>query len=266
MNTLTKQTYESAKIEMHLLRMSIHTQKSYLGVIYNFLEWIDVPPSKVAKKHFSDFIYKHSFKSRSQQDRYISGLKFLYYKVLGKKVDIPNSKRPKKSKKLPKVLSHPEFIHKLEQIENYKHYMIFSLTYACSLRRSEIINLKLDDIDYNRMNIHIREAKGSKDRYVKLSPKIRMLLGLYIKMYRPKEYLFNGQGSIQYSGSSLYKLAKKYFGCSFHNVRHSSATAIHEALGDIYLLSNHLGHASVDPTQLYVHLNNNSIQKIPSLI
>jgi integrase/recombinase XerD len=261
MNKLTKQTYDKAEKKMHLLNLSKDTQKSYLGVIYNFLMWIDVPPSKVTKNHFSNYVYEKSHQSRSQQNRYISGLKFLYKEVFKKKIDVSEFKRPKKEKKLPRILSHDQIMNCIEKISNWKHYMIFCLAYSCSLRRSEVINIKLGDINYSRMAILIRQAKGSKDRYVKLSPKICMLLRTYILIYNPTEYLFNGENKLQYSGSSLYKLARKYFGTDFHHIRHASATKIYES-NDIYLLSKHLGHRSTKPTEIYIHLSNDSIQKI----
>lgn len=262
MNNLTLETYEKTKRKMHLLNMSKNTQRSYLSAIYNFLEWIDVPPSRVAKKHFSDYVYLKSHKSRSQQNRYISALSFLYFKVLDKKIKIDDFKRPKRAKKLPRILSHEEIIHSLNNISNWKHYLMFSIIYSCSLRRSELINLKIEDIDFRRNTFLLRNAKGNKDRYVKLSHNIATLIKLYIEMYKPETYLINGQNSIQYSGSSIYKLAKKYFGTDVHQLRHASATYIYDSGNDIYLLSKHLGHSSTKPTQIYVHLNNNAIQMV----
>ena len=143
-----------------------------------------------------------------------------------------------------------------------------SLTYSCALRISEVINLKIEDIDSAKMLIHIKNAKGKKDRFVPLSETILELLRNYYLAFRPKEYLFNGQYSFQYSATSCNKIVKRYIGEKYHMhlLRHAGATKAYENGTDIFLVQKFLGHKNPKTTQIYTHVSNSVLQQIKTAI
>ncbi len=153
----------------------------------------------------------------------INAIRFLYKFGLNKKYDKVSFKRPKKENKLPRVIDGDLIKEKLAKIDNLKHRTILTLTYSVGLRVSEIINIKITDIDSKRMVIYIKNAKGKKDRIVPLSNYVLELLRNYWKEYNPVNYLFNGQNSFKYSVGSCQKIYKKYIdnNSSIHTLRHS---------------------------------------------
>ena len=163
----------------------------------------------------------------------------------------------KSDKKLPIVLSIDEIQKLFNTCTNIKHKAILSLLYSAGLRVSEVINLKITDIDSSRMIINIINAKGGKDRQVMLNQNVLELLRNYFKIYKPKEYLFNGQFDLQYSHRSCNEIVKKYLGKDyhFHLLRHSNATALLEAGTDLRIIQKHLGHSSSKTTEIYTHVS-----------
>jgi site-specific recombinase XerD len=113
------------------------------------------------------------------------------------------------------------------------------------------------------MIIHIHNAKGRKDRIVKMSQNLLDLLREYFKEYKPSKYLFEGQFKSQYSSSSCNTIVKRYLGQKyhFHLLRHSGLTDMHEHNVDIATLSKIAGHNSIKTTMIYTHVSNNVIQK-----
>ena len=149
-------------------------------------------------------------------------------------------------------------------IINLKHKAIRTLTSSVGLRVSEVVNLKIEDIDSKRMLIHIKNAKGKKDRIVPLSDNVLLLLREYFKQYRPNEYLFNGQKSLQYSIGSCQKLYKLYIDnqSSIHTLRHSSFTNLLENGTDLRIIQKIAGHSNVKTTEIYTHVSNQILQKV----
>jgi site-specific recombinase XerD len=132
------------------------------------------------------------------------------------------------------------------------------------MRVSEIINLKISDIDSDRSLIYIYNAKGNKDRVVPLSDKIRLILRDYYKEFNPKTYLFNGQFGLKYSSKSCNQIVKKYLGENyhFHTLRHSSFTALLECGTDLRIIQSIAGHSSSKTTEIYTHVSNNLLNKV----
>jgi site-specific recombinase XerD len=194
----------------------------------------------------------------------INAIRFLYKFGLDKKYDKVSFKRPKSEKKLPQVIDHNHIITQLSKIKNLKHRTILSLAYSVGLRVSEIINLKIEDIDSKRMLIHIKNAKGRKDRIVPLSQNILNLLREYFKEHRPKIYLFNGQNECKYSTSSCNSLIKKYLGEKYHmhQLRHSCFTNLLESGTDLRIIQKIAGHSSSKTTEIYTHVSNSLLNKI----
>jgi len=150
--------------------------------------------------------------------------------------------------------------------------MMLILIYACGLRRSELLAMKPSAIDSKRGLVHIRFAKGKKDRQVPLSEKVLLYLREYYAEYRPLIWLFEGQIKGQaYSGRSIEEVLKKAVGLAkikkpvtLHWLRHSYATHLLEKGTDLRYIQELLGHASSKTTEIYTHVSTNQLRKIKS--
>ena len=202
----------------------------------------------------------------------INAVKFYYEKVLGRDrlfIEIP---RPKKRFILPNVLAISQVENLFSQLENLKHKTMLFLAYSAGLRVSEVVNLRVRDIHSERMVINIKGAKGKKDRTVVLSEGILELLRKYYRAYKPEEWLFEGQyGDSPYSTRSLQQIfqrakdaAKIIQPVTFHSLRHSYATHLHERGTDIKLIQELLGHNDIATTLRYTHVSNLRLEKIKS--
>lgn len=138
------------------------------------------------------------------------------------------------------------------------------LAYSVGLRVSEVINLKITDIDSSRMIITIRQAKGKKDRVVPLSPNVLNVLREYFKEFKPKVFLFNGQFDPQYSATSCNAIVKQYLGnrYHFHLLRHSCFTNLLEGGTDLRIIQKIAGHASSKTTEIYTHVSTQLLHKV----
>ena len=247
------------------LNYSPRTKDNYISHIKRFLESLDDKQIiHCNAKDFQSYLDNYNFTSVSQQNQVINAIRFLYKEVLNKKYDKVSFKRPKSEKKLPRVIEGEFIKNKLSQINNIKHQAILTLTYSVGLRVSEVVNMKIKDIDSKRMLIHIKNAKGRKDRIAPLSQKVLELLREYFKKYKPKEYLFNGQNSIKYSIGSCQKIYKKYIdsNSSIHTLRHSSFTNLLESGTDLRIIQKIAGHSSSKTTEIYTHVSNKMLNKV----
>lgn len=155
---------------------------------------------------------------------------------------------------------------------NIKHKAMLSLIYACGLRCGELLSLKLNDIDSDRMILHIKNAKGKKDRIVPLSEKIVALLRDYYKAAKPKLFLFEGQvKGTRYDERSLQNVLKQSVAktsitkpVTLHWLRHSYATHLLENGTDLRYIQELLGHKSSKTTEIYTHVSTKSIRQIKS--
>jgi len=207
--------------------------------------------------------------SVSQQNQRINAIKFYYEKVLGRKREYYQLSRPRKDKKLPTVLTLEEVVKIFCLTKNLKHRCILMTIYSGGLRRSELINLKVEDIDSERMLMKICGAKGKKDRYTLLSERLVTELREYYKTYRPKIWLFEGQAGGQYSATSIMKIfhdavkrAQIRKHVTPHTLRHSFATHLLEQGTNLRYIQELLGHASTKTTEVYTHVASNTLMKI----
>lgn len=204
----------------------------------------------------------------------LNALKFYFEQVLKRDkifVEIP---RPKKKIILPKVLGEQEINKLFRSLENKKHKAILFTAYSAGLRVSEAVSLKISDIDSDRMQIFIRNAKGKKDRYVMLSPVLLDILRNYLRTWkpRPREYLFEGMDAGEpmsmRSAQEVFLQAKRRAGLrkevSFHSLRHSFATHLLEQGIDIKYIKELLGHFSIHTTNRYLHVKRENLINIRS--
>ena len=247
------------------LRYSVNTQNVYTDL---FEEFINYYPEKQSEEiteeeiiSFLRYLVNERKISTSYQNQSINAIKFYYERVLGGTRKIYLIERPRKENYLPEVLSEEEITSILKAISNLKHKAIIMVIYSGGLRISELINLKVKDIDSDRMQIRISQAKGKKDRYTLLSNKTLLILRKYFTEYKPKEWLFEGVSGGQYADSSIYSIFKKAIASanikkkvSIHSLRHSFATHLLENGTDLRYIQNLLGHSSSKTTEIYTHI------------
>ena len=202
--------------------------------------------------------------SSTIQNQRINAVKFFYEKLLNNPREIYDLPRAKKEFILPTVFSEGELKRIIFATENIKHRAILCLAYSAGLRISEIVALKMVDIDKDRMVITLRGAKGKKDRQVMLSEILYMILQKYYKeqKVKPKTWLFEGMYGEQYSVRSVAKMmqgAKQKAGIKkkggIHALRHSFATHLLDGGADLRSIQEMLGHVSLQTTQRYTHVS-----------
>ncbi len=259
----------------HLIqrRYSKSTYKAYTSYFRQFMDYfIDKDIDFLSHEEINDYILdlmKQKKISVSQQNQRINAIKFYYEKVLNREKVKYGIKRPKKEKKLPTVLSKEEVKRILEGAANLKHRTILTTIYSGGLRRSELINLKIEDIDSERGLIKICGSKGKKDRYTLLSERLLALLRDYYKEYRPQVWLFEGMNKSQYSATSVEKVfhkavqragIKKHV--TPHSLRHSFATHLLEQGINLRYIQEILGHEDSRTTEIYTHVASNELGQI----
>lgn len=201
----------------------------------------------------------------------INAVKFYYEKVLLLEKIFLEIPRPKKQSKLPKALNTYEVKRIFDVTENLKHNTMLKLCYGMGLRLSEILNLKISNIDSKNMRVHIERGKGKKDRYANLPESILEQLRAYYLEYKPKVYLFEGKHGDQYSPRTIQEVFKKALEkaritkkVGIHSLRHSFATHLLESGTDIRFIQELLGHNDIKTTFVYTHVSDKSIRKITS--
>jgi integrase/recombinase XerD len=210
-------------------------------------------------------------KSDSYLNQAINSIKFYYEVVQGMPNRFYAVERPRKKHTLPKVLSKDEVMKLIANTNNIKHKCVVSLLYSAGLRRSELLNLKIADIESGRMLIRLEGAKGNKDRMTILSKTLLEDLRKYYKEYLPKAWLFEGQKGKQYSAESVGNIVKNSAvkagiqkRVTPHMLRHSFATHLLENGTDLRYIQTLLGHSSSKTTEIYTHVAMNSFAGITS--
>ncbi len=228
-------------------------------------------PKHINESEIKDFLM--SFTGHNTQRCYHSAIKCFYKYVVKQPNKFKYIEYARKQTKIPVVHSIEEIQKLINVCTNKKHKSIICVMYACGLRISEVLNLKIKDIDSSRMVIGIKNAKGGVDRQVMLPEKLLILFREYFIEYNPKEYLFNGQNSLQYSSRSIAQFLNKYSELAKlnkriypHLIRHDCFTHLLEQGTDINLIQKIAGHKNVSTTHQYLHISHNLISKINSPI
>ncbi|HLD52072.1 MAG TPA: site-specific integrase [Sediminibacterium sp.] len=253
---------------------SNNTIRNYLFEFQSLLRLLkDNSINNLSKAHIQSYLLwllKEKGCSETKVHSAVNAIKFYFEHVLGREKEFYDLPRPKKPFKLPSILAEEEVVEIIKNIQNIKHKTMIMAAYSAGLRVSEIVSLKIKNIDNKRMMIHIQGAKGKKDRMVPLSNVLLTMLRKYYKEYHPKEYLFEGQNGGAYSARSVQevlqvakqKVTNKVGGV--HMLRHSYATHLMEAGTDIRIIQTLLGHNSIRTTMLYTHVSKIAIGKIGS--
>jgi len=266
---------EYFRMWMEQKRYSPQTVKNYMGQIVQLLTYFQ--PRSYKELTAKDVeIYNHEViikntLSVSYQRGLVGAVKLFYNQCAGAEMSLDKLQRPFKESRLPEVLSKEEVQKVISAANNIKHKSLLSLTYACGLRRGEVLNLKLKDLDSDRKLIRITQAKGKKDRYVTFGTKLRNLLAEYYKLYKPKVYLFEGQYEHQYGGRSFELVLKHCITktgikkrATLHTLRDSYATHLLESGTDIRYIQELLGHKDPKTTMIYTHVSSKKIGEIKS--
>jgi site-specific recombinase XerD len=253
------------EIKLRLQRYATSTIKTYknaLAKFFNAFEHKDL--AQVNLEQIQDFLHCLQTKDRISpvyQKQILASIVKFYLLYYDRKLELSMLYPKRKPKLLPKYLTVVEVKRLLQQCTNLKHRCILKILYGCGLRVSEVIALKIADIDSAAMRIHIRAAKGKKDRVVPLPQTLLHNLRQYYLVYCPKDYLFEGQNGGNYSAKSIQSFIKKYAreakiqkSVTPHMLRHSYATHQLENGVNIRYVQALLGHNSIKTTELYTHL------------
>lgn len=261
--------------QLELKAYSKNTIRVYVGEFSHLLMTLkSYPVNRLTPQQLKSY-FLYCVNTLNMKERKINGkinaVKFYFEQVLHQPkmfFDIP---RPKKPQVLPKMLSKNEIKKIFNQVSNQKHLLVLKLCYGMGLRVSELVALKINHIDSSRMQVLIAGAKGKKDRYVNLPESALDLLRAYYKVYKPKEWLFEGQYGGQYAKTSVQQVFKRAMikagikkKIGIHGLRHSYATHLLESGADLRFIQELLGHNNIKTTQVYTHVTNTSKSKIKS--
>ncbi len=231
-------------------------------------------PDTISEKEIRYFILSLSANSnisKSNVNQYINALKIYYVQIKKLKFAPDCFMRPRMPKQLPQVLSIGEISAIITNIVNLKHRCMIALTYSSGLRRSEVLQLKKRDIDFERNQIFVKNGKGKKDRITLLSEDIKKILTQYYQEFNPVSYVFEGATGDSYSETSMRKVlesAVQRVGIekrvTIHTLRHSFATHLLEQGVDLRYIQSLLGHSDIKTTIRYTKVASTKLQSIVS--
>jgi len=260
--------------DLRLKNFSDGTIKVYVHAVEKFAKFLGRSPDESTAEDVRAFLIHELDRGLSRSYCVIqqNALRHLYLDTLGRTDGLQAIPRPKRERRLPVVLSREEVQRLFAVTGNLKHKALLMVAYDAGLRLSEILNLRSEDIDSQRMVIRVRQGKGKKDRYGRLSAGLLELLREYWREYRPESFLFPGahpnkRYDIATPGHILKKLCRKASitkRVSMHTLRHSFATHLLEAGTNLRVIQRLLGHANIQTTCLYTHLSIKELRKAPS--
>lgn len=264
--------------ELRLRGYSPRTRKVYLGHVRRFLRTASPAGSDgrddlaEAARRFLLHLLHDRKRSHSYVNQAISALRFFFAFVLGREAPEGKLIRPRTERRLPVILSGNEVARLLASVRNRKHRALLMLIYSAGLRVGEVVRLRVRDIDSERMLVHVRQAKGRKDRYVMLSETALRALRDYWREERPADWLFQGarpgrhltERSVQKVFSTALKRSSIRKRVSVHSLRHAFATHLLESGTDVRFIQELLGHQSTRTTQIYTRVSRRSIGAIQS--
>ncbi len=260
------------KNELKLRSYSYKTAKSYLRCLEDYFKAKEKNIEKPDIDFIRSFLLSKKDKELSSQtiNLYLNAIKFFYREIIKnpQKIDIKFSKR---TKKLPIVLSRDEIEKIIRNLQNPKHRLIISLGYGAGLRVSEVVNLKVKDIELEELMIHIKEAKGKKDRITIFPERLKSDINRLIYGKGKNDFVFESERGGKLSERTAQKIFEnglKKAGikkdATFHSLRHSFATHLLENGIDVRYVQELLGHQNIRTTQIYTQVSNPSLKRIKS--
>jgi integrase/recombinase XerD len=263
--------------ELQRRNYSPNTSRAYLRAVEEFARYFGKSPDKLGQQHLRQYqlylLQDRELRVGTIVGR-IAALRFFFVKVLRRayrQIDLIYPKRPER---LPTVLSQEEVAQLIDSANNLLDYAMLMTLYATGMRRAELTRLKVEDIDSQRMIIHIRQGKGNRDRDVPLPPRLLKTLREYWRWMKPTTYLFPGMVGNWRADKPLtpkcvwtaVQDAAKRAGIkkrvSPHTLRHSFATHLLENGADLRTIQLLLGHAELEATTVYLHLSRRHLQAV----
>lgn len=256
--------------DLRLRNYSPKTLQTYVECVSLFARYFKRSPEDLGPEHIREYqryLVEEKKCSWCRFNQTVCALRFLYRNTLGRDWAISHIPFPRKQRKLPVVLSRDEAAQFLASIKNLKYRAILSLCYGAGLRINEALHLQVTDIDSKRMMIRVRQAKGHKDRYVMLSPKLLELLREYWKKEHPTTWLFPARAKDKPLGACTLQhacqRARRDSGIQKpltpHTLRHSFASHLLEAGANIRTIQLLLGHNSLQTTAVYTHVSQTTV-------
>jgi integrase/recombinase XerD len=260
--------------DMTIRKLAPKTQHDYLQKVKNFAAYLGRSPDTATSEDVRRYQLHLTASGVGVPtiNQTISTLRFFFKVTLGRPDLVERATFVREPRKLPVVLSPEEVARLLDAAPSLKYKAALSVAYGAGLRVSEVVALKVGDIDSKRMVIRVEQGKGRKDRYVMLSPHLLELLRAWWKAARPQGWLFPGRDPIQpmttrqlnracHAAAHMAEIGKPV---SMHTLRHSFATHLLEQNIDIRVIQVLLGHAKLDTTALYTRVATKTIQQVMS--
>jgi site-specific recombinase XerD len=252
--------------DVELRGLSKNTKNEYYSRVKSYQNHYNKPATELGEEDIREFLHYLTTEKKlasASVNTYNSALRFLYGVTLNTKLNLRQIPRHRKQRKFPDILSREEIQTLLDACDNLRDKCILMTLYGAGLRISEVAALKVSDIDSNKMQLFIRNAKGSKDRYALLSQANLVILRTYWKAYHPKEWLFysrNNTGT-HMTARAVSNLFHKYISkakitknVTVHTMRHSFATHLLESGTSVFHIKQLLGHSDIASTCFYLHL------------
>jgi len=252
--------------DMTLRNFAPKSIATYVGYVAAFARYFNISPAHLGPEHIRTYqlhLIDEKQLAWTSYNQILSALRFLYQVTLGQDWVVKKLIGPKLPRQLPVILSLDEIVQFFAAVLNLKHRAILMTAYAAGLRVSEVCRLRVEDIDSHRMVIRIPQAKGRKDRYTVLSPRLLAILRSYWKTARPRPYLFPGRcadrpispRTVQKAARAARAASGLHKGVRPHTLRHSFATHLLEAGTNLRTIQVLLGHHSLNTTARYLHVS-----------
>ena len=258
--------------ELRISKNSQHTIRNYRTANERLLKFSNKSPEKIERDDVKSFMAANlTNQSSSSTIVFLSAIRYAFSNILGNDITL-RIKRPKKERKIPIVLTKDEIRNLIEAIENKKSKLMVSLLYACGMRVSELINLKVQDLNFEEKIGHVRQGKGKKDRIFNIPDTLlnRLRKQTEQQIENKEEYLFTGSKG-RLSSRNIQKIVNKSAikagikkSVHPHTLRHSFATHLLESNTNIRNIQELLGHADLNTTQIYTHVSQEELKKVKS--
>ena len=262
--------------ELHRRNYSAETIRTYIGAVERFARYFGKPPDQLGPEHirqYQAYLLHERKLAVGTVVTQVAGLRFFFVRTLKRRFPPDTIPYPKYTKRsMPKVLSPEEVARLIEAAGNLQARVMLMLLYSTGIRRRELIRLRVEDIDSERMMIHIRKGKGGKDRDLPMCPKLLETLRDYWRWKKPKTWLFPcGIGArrqtqhltdkaVWYACAEAARHAGLKKRVAPHMLRHSFATHLLENGADLPTIQVLLGHADLEATSIYLHLSRRHLE------
>jgi len=258
--------------DLQLRNYSPHTRKAYLREVKRYQNFYSKSVDELGETEIRKYLlYIKASGSLSQMKQIVGALRFVYKYTLNQEWIKDRISYPKSRKNLPNVLTREQVQELFQAVSNLRNRTALQIIYASGLRLSEALQLRVSDINSNKMLLRVRNGKGSKERYSMLSPKLLEILRNYYKVYRPEDYLFPGNNRAHISETIIQRACAKagnIIGVRVfpHALRHSFATHLLEQGTDVCLIQLLLGHSKLQTTLIYARVSTDAFRKIKDLL